>query len=76
MNIAKYTFISPYPSPIQVGHLDPSSVEDSSSKSGAETESLIKASNQTLQKAEVVKEEISTEAKPVVSQNSVLDVYA
>jgi len=75
MTIAKYDFISPYSSPVQVGRLDPSSIKESSS-SGGDAASLLKSSNQTLQKAEVVKNEITSEAKPTVAQSAGLDLYA
>ena len=74
MTIAKYDFISPYSSPVQVGRLDSSSLQDSSSKGN--DSSLVKSSNQTLQKAEVVKNEITSEVKPTVTQSAGLDVYA
>jgi len=74
MTIAKYDFISPYSSPVQVGRLDSSSLQNSSSN--GDDSSLIKSSNQTLQKAEVVKNEITSEVKPTVAQSAGLDVYA
>jgi hypothetical protein len=40
MNIAKYTFISPYPNPVQVGRLDPSSVEKDESQKPKETQNI------------------------------------
>jgi len=75
MTIAKYDFISPYSSPVQVGRLDPSSTKDSSASNGDST-SLLKSSNQTLQKAAEVKNEITSVAKPTVTQSAGLDVYA
>lgn len=75
MNVAQYTFQSPYPSPVQVGRLDPSSQNDNSQSSG-DTSSLLKATNQTEQKAQMVQESIKSEAKPVVSTPALLDLYA
>jgi hypothetical protein len=74
MNVAQYTFQSPYPSPVQVGRLDPSSQNDNSQS--ADTSSLLKATNQTEQKAQMVQESIKSEAKPVVSTPALLDLYA
>lgn len=75
MNTAQYIFKSPYTSSVQVGRLDPSSVKESSS-SGADTASLLKSTNQTLQKADLAKESMVSEVKPSVSSTKVLDTYA
>ena len=75
MNVAQYTFVSPYPSSFQVGHLDPSSLSNSSSNS-ADTTSLLNASNQTLTKAKEVKASITSEVKPTLSSANKLDIYA
>ncbi|MEN4046741.1 hypothetical protein [Sulfurimonas sp. NWX367] len=75
MNIAQYTFQSPYPSPVQIGRLDPSSLKDSSS-SQSDTSSLLKASNETLKKAQVLETSLKSEVKPSVSQSKSLDIYA
>ncbi|ADN10117.1 hypothetical protein [Sulfurimonas autotrophica] len=76
MNITQYTFRSPYPSPVQVGHLDPNSVKDDSSSSKGDTSSLLKSTNQTLTEAKTVESSLKSEVKPVVSSGESLDVYA
>lgn len=75
MNVAQYTFQSPYPSPVQVGRLDPSSLKDSSS-AGSDTSSLLKSTNETLNKAEAVETSLKSEVKPSVSASNSLDLYA
>ena len=75
MNVAQYTFQSPYPSPVQVGHLDPNSQKDNS-KSSSDTSSLMQATNQTAQKAQVVQESLTSEVKPNVATSTSLDLYA
>ena len=74
MQIPEYTFRSPYPSPVQVGHLDPSSVKkDASNTSGGSD--LLKSTNQTEQKAERFAASQKQEVKPIVSENKI-DIYA
>ena len=73
MNVAQYTFKSPYPSPIQVGRLDPSSVKNSSANNDA---SLLNAGNQTLQKAQTFENSLKSEVKPAVASSNSLDLYA
>jgi len=75
MNTIQYIFQSPYASPVQVGRPDPSSVKESSS-SGTDTASLLKSTNQTVQKADLAKESMVSEVKPSVSSTKVLDTYA
>ena len=75
MNVAQYTFQSPYPSPVQIGHLDPNSQKDNSGKAD-DTASLLKATDQTEQKAKMVEESLKSETKPVVATPDSLDVYA
>lgn len=75
MNVAQYTFKSPYPSPVQVGRLDPSSVKNSSSSANDDA-SLLNASNQTLQKAQTFENSLKSEVKPVVASSNSLDLYA
>lgn len=72
MNIAQYTFQSPYPSPIQVGRLDPSSVKNSSN----EDTSFFNASNQTLKEAQTFENSLKNEVKPAVESSNSLDIYA
>ena len=73
MQVREYTFQSPYPSPVQVGRLDSNSVKEDGTKSSGET---FKPLNETQQKAELVKNEMSGDVTPTVSQTSGLDVYA
>jgi len=75
MNVAQYTFQSPYPSPVQVGRLDPSSVKNSSSSTNDDA-SLLNASNQTLKKAQTFENSLKSEVKPVVASANSLDLYA
>ncbi len=73
MQIAQYTFQSPYPSPVQVGRLDPSSLKENSSNAGQSDPVALK--NATVQKAQNFEATEKTEVKPVVS-NTQLDIYA
>jgi hypothetical protein len=75
-DVAQYTFRSPYPSPVQVGHLDPNSVKDNSSSSQGNTSSLLKSTNQMLQEAKTVETSLKSDVKPVVSNVGSLDIYA
>jgi len=75
MNVAQYTFQSPYPSPVQVGRLDPSSVKNSSSSANDDA-SLLNVSNQTLKKAQTFENSLKSEVKPVVASSNSLDLYA
>ncbi len=72
MQVAKYTFQSPYPSPIQVGRLDPNSLKDDTAKNSAKNFNL---PNETVQKVKSVQESLKQEVKPTVSKNR-LDIYA
>ena len=75
MNVAQYTFQSPYPSPIQVGRLDPSSLKESS-PSSQDTSSLLRSTNQTLNEAKTFEASRESEVKPTVSNVNSLDLYA
>jgi len=75
MNVAQYTFQSPYSSPVQVGRLDPNSVKNSSSGQ-SDTSSLLQSSNQTLQEAKTVENSLRSDVKPVVPSARRLDTYA
>jgi len=75
MNVAQYIFQSPYPSPVQVGRLDPNSLKDSSSSQN-DTSSLLKSSNETLKRAEVLETSLKSEVKPSVFSSGSLDLYA
>ena len=72
MNVAQYTFQSPYPNPIQVGRLDPSSLKNSSN---GDT-SLLNGSNQTLKEAQTFESSLKSEVKPAVESSNSLDIYA
>ena len=74
MNVAQYTFQSPYSSPVQVGHLDPSSVNKDSSQ--GDTSSLLKSTNPTLSKAQSLESSLKSDVKPTVASADSLDVYA
>ena len=77
MNIAQYTFQSPYPNPIQVGRLDPSSVKEegkgSSSAGSLQSSPVV---NKTLSDAQSFEATQVREVTPTVNSNQLLDVYA
>jgi len=75
MNVAQYTFQSPYSSPVQVGRLDPNSLKDSSLSQG-DTSSLLGSTNQTLNEAKVFESSQKSEVKPTVPTVNSLDLYA
>ena len=78
MNIAKYTFISPYSSPIQVGRLDPSSVEESSSdimKQNEQPPSLA-SQEQQLKELQIVDRSVKENTTSIVPISFSLDIYA
>jgi len=72
MNVAKYTFQSPYPSPVQVGRLDPNLSRESSSLSANSnfTTSPIQSKAQSFQSSQ------EKEVIPSVSADRLLDTYA
>jgi len=72
MQVAKYTFQSPYPSPVQVGRLDPNSLKDESSKNSSQSLSI---QNEVEQKAQSVENSLKRDVSPTVSTNK-LDIYA
>ena len=69
MEVARYTFQSPYSSPIQVGKPDPSVKKEDDSTS----ESL---PNETQQKAKQFLSTQVSEVKPTVDTKQLLDTYA
>ena len=73
MQVAEYTFKSPYPSPVQVGRLDPNSVKDNSANSNQSNPAAM--TNETEQKAKSLESSLKQEVKPTVSNNK-LDLYA
>jgi len=74
MNVAQYTFQSPYPSPVQVGRLDPNSVKKDSSQ--GDTSSLLKSTNPTLNEVKTFESSLKSDVKPTVASADSLDVYA
>ena len=73
MQVAQYTFQSPYASSVQIGKLDPSSVEkDKSSSSNGDMSALSKKVPEQLLKNDT--QEVKS-IEPTVS-NSLLDTYA
>lgn len=79
MNVAQYTFQSPYSSPLQVGRLDPSSVkeeeegEDTSSANSSQSAPVV---NETLGSAQNFEDTQTGEVEPTVESKQLLDVYA
>jgi len=74
MEVRRYTFQSPYPSPVQFGRLDPSSVK---SDDASQKNSSLDVSSQTQQKAQMLQNELKGDVKPMVEQSSgLLDLYA
>jgi len=69
MDVAQYTFQSPYSSPVQVGRLDPNSVKNSNSQQSFNPQS------ETQQKAQSVENSLKQDVSPTVSSNK-LDLYA
>jgi len=69
MEVARYTFQSPYSSPIQVGRPDPSVKKEESSTN----ESL---PDETQQKAKQFAATQVSDVKPVVDTQQLLDTYA
>jgi len=70
MQVTKYTFQSPSTSPVQVGRLDPSSVQKESS--GVRQSAVQSKRAEQLLKSDVQQ---STKVTPTVKQNSI-DTYA
>lgn len=69
MQVAQYTFQSPYSSPIQLGRLDPNSVRNSNA------EQSFTPQNETEQKAQQIQSSLKEDVTPSVSANR-LDIYA
>ncbi len=77
MNVAQYTFQSPYSSAVQVGRLDPSSVkEEGESRSSASSSQGAPVVNETLSSAKSFEATQASEVTPTVESNQLLDVYA
>ena len=74
MQVAQYLFQSPSPSPVQVGRLDPSSVNQQSTSSSSQD--LPKAVvNQTETKAQAFEISQKQDVKPTLDTNAI-DFYA
>ena len=73
MQVAEYTFQSPYPGPVQVGHLDPNSLKENSTNSAQSDPAAL--TNATEQKAKSFEAAQKQKVVPTVSNNT-LDVYA
>lgn len=74
MQIAQYLFQSPSPNPVQVGRLDPTSVENQNSNSSSQD--LPKAVvSQTETKAQTFEASQTKDVKPSVTLNAI-DTYA
>ena len=72
MQVAQYTFQSPYPSPVQVGRLDPSSVKEDNAQN---TNQSFNPTTQTELKAQSFEATQKQDVKPTVKSNR-LDIYA
>ncbi len=68
MDVAQYTFQSPYSSPLQVGRLDPSSVKEEGDSAPVVNEPL--GNSQSFETTQV------SEVTPTLNSNQLLDVYA
>ncbi len=78
MNVASYTYQTPSSSAVQVGRLDPSSVkEEEKPKETAQTKSdtSMETPNETLQSAKNFQAAQTSEVKPAVSSQKILDIY-
>ena len=74
MNVAQYTFQSPYSSAVQVGRLDPSSVKEENTASTGSSQGA-PVVNETLSSAQSFEATQTSEVTPTVSSNNLLDVY-
>jgi hypothetical protein len=72
MQVAQYTFQSPSSTPVQVGKLDPSSVQDDSSKSSEPPKSVL---NESATKAASFEKTQVSDVKTTVAPYT-LDTYA
>ncbi len=77
MNVAQYTFQSPYSNAVQVGRLDPSSVKEEESAAPASSSGQsAPVVNETQSRAQSFEATQVSEVTPTVSSNQLLDVYA
>ncbi len=78
MNVASYTYQTPSSSAVQVGKLDPSSVkEEERPKESTQTKhnASVETPNETLVSAKKFQATQTTEVKPAVSSQKILDIY-
>jgi hypothetical protein len=73
MNVAQYTFQSPYSSAFQVGRPDPSSAK---SDTTGDSSGLVKSTNTTLNAAQSFEATQTSEVTPTVDSAPLLDIYA
>lgn len=71
MEVAQYTYQSPYTSPVQFGRANPSSQKEQNSAA----EQLPNTTNETVAKAQQFEASQTQEVKPSVVTNT-LDLYA
>ncbi|MBU1657644.1 hypothetical protein KKG72_01150 [bacterium] len=74
MDVARYTFESPYYNQVQIGKLDASVKKEE--KPQQDDSSLIKKTNEPLQKAQELKTSLEQEVQTSVNSTQLLDVYA
>lgn len=70
MQVAQYIFQSPSPSPVQVGRLDPSSKEDTTSSTETEQNDI------QTKSAELIPNINTQDNTQKISSNQILDLYA
>jgi hypothetical protein len=74
MDVARYTFQTPYPQQVQIGRPDPSvKQEDEQNKQNA---SLVQNTDQTAQQAQSFQASQTKEVEPSVAPQHELDTYA
>jgi hypothetical protein len=76
MNTVEYIFRSPYSSPVQVGIVDPASIQKQDS---SQEQTLMQQSDMTLQKASQTMQSLKGDVKPTVQntqKSALLDIYA
>jgi len=72
MQVARYTFQSPYPNQVQIGRPDPSASMKDNSDKGLDSS----ITNKTMRDAKNFEISQTKEVKPEVVTNQLLDVYA
>ncbi|MEA3331696.1 MAG: hypothetical protein U9Q29_08400 [Campylobacterota bacterium] len=79
MTIASYTYQTPSPNAVQVGKLDPSSVkkeEKAEETSQQKSDETLQNRNEVQKSAESFQASQTTEVKPTVTSEHLLDIYA